>query len=145
MSRPHETDLRSHDQPPFTHEREADRLVTIASAASEVEANLLVTQLTEGGFEAVCFPGGHAALPLGARRFRIPVQVRARDEEGARIYLKEMAVDDIDWDSVDVGEREDDLPLGEPGRMPVPAIIAATVAGLLLLMGFIGALLLMFF
>ncbi|TVQ54993.1 MAG: hypothetical protein EA377_04405 [Phycisphaerales bacterium] len=145
MSGPHDTNLRNHDQPPFSHERDADRLVTIATAASEIEANLLVTQLTEGGFEAVCFSGGHAALPLGARRFRIPVQVRAREEESARAYLKEMAVDDIDWDSVDVGEREDDLPLNEPARMPVLAIIAAVVAGMLLLMGFIGALLLMFF
>jgi hypothetical protein len=68
------------------------------------------------------------------------VQVRAADLERAKATLSENKVEaaSIDWDSVDIGEREDELPLSAPGRMPWLAMIgwlvavAGLVAGLVL-------------
>lgn len=144
MSHPPETTTGSErpDEPDQDGERR-ERLVTIATVGNEFEANLMVAQLANEGIDAVCFPGGHAALPLSAKRFRIPVQVRDSDEESAREALDAIDDSEIDWETVDVGEREDDLPLHVPGRMPLPAIIAATVVALLLLAGLIGAVILM--
>jgi len=40
---------------------------------------------------------------------------------------------DIDWDTIDVGERADKLPLRTPGRMPLPARIAFVITVLFVL------------
>ncbi len=41
---------------------------------------------------------------------------------------------DLDWDEVNVGEREDDLPLRPVGQMPLLAKVAFAVAAVLILL-----------
>lgn len=115
---------------------DGDALVTIRKVRSEFEANLLVAALEEANIPARAFSHVHSVLPINLRHLDIPVQVRKSDEARARVVLDELraAGDQTDWDSVDLGEREDTLPLRQPGRMPIAAKIAFGVAvGLLLL------------
>ena len=69
------------------------------------------------------------------------VAARCAHDAGAKATLSENTVEaaSIDWDSVDIGERDDALPLRTPGRMPPMAriglwlaifILAATLIGL---------------
>lgn len=119
-----------------------DDLVTVVSCSSEFEAATKVAVLEEAGIDAFVFGSSHAALPLSQRFLAVPVQIRAGDLERARAVLNENQRDSpsIDWDSVDVGERDDDLPLREPGKMPWPAkvgfalamiVLASMIAGVL--------------
>jgi len=118
-----------------------DDLVTVVSCMTEFEAATKVVVLKEAGIEAVTFGAHHSALPLRERFLGVPVQVRAADLERAKATLSENTVEaaSIDWDSVDIGERDDALPLRTPGRMPPMAriglwlamfILAATLIGL---------------
>jgi hypothetical protein len=118
-----------------------DDLVTVVSCMTEFEAASKVAVLEDAGIEAWTFGAHHSALPLSQRFLGVPVQVRAADLNRARTALDENLTDSpsIDWDSVDIGEREDSLPLNPPGRMPLPArigfvlamiILAITLAGL---------------
>lgn len=99
---------------------DGDKLMTVAAAKTAFEANTIVAMLADAGIEASAFDGAFSALPLQSRFTRVPVQVRARDLDAAKAALAEMraAAADIDWESVDVGEREDALPLTEPGHVP---------------------------
>ena len=60
----------------------------------------------------------------------MPVQVRRADLERARAALEKNTSDsvDLDWDEVDVGEREDHLPLTPVNRMPLLARIGFALA-----------------
>ena len=74
----------------------------------------------------------------------MPVQVRAADLEHARAVLTENTTQaaSVDWDSVDVGEREDTLPLHAVGRVPVLArlgVVVAIIALLTMLVALIAA------
>jgi hypothetical protein len=113
-----------------------DRLVTLLQAKTEFEANMTVAVLADAGIEAFAFGGAYGALPLSSRLMRVPVQVRESDLDAAKAALASNVSDsvDLDWDEVDVGEREDGLPLRTPGRMPLAAKIAygAAVAILIL-------------
>ncbi len=111
-------------------ESDPDALATLRTVGSEFEAHTLVAVLREEGIEAHAFAALHASLPLGQRRFGVPVQVRRADLERARAALKKNASDsvDLDWDEVDVGEREDHLPLTPVNRMPLLARIGFAVA-----------------
>lgn len=105
---------------------DGDRLVTLKEAESEFAAGLIVATLKEAGIEAVAFGAIRLAYPFDARGGQIPVQVRARDEEAAREALAKRAEDsvDIDWDEVDVGEREDDGPLSDVTEHTTPQTVA---------------------
>ncbi len=111
-------------------ESDPDALETLRTVNSEFEAHTLVAVLREEGIEAHVFAAMHASLPLGQRRFGVPVQVRRADLERARAALEKNATDsvDLDWDEVDVGEREDQLPLTPVNRMPLLARIGFAVA-----------------
>lgn len=55
----------------------------------------------------------------------VPVLVKREDVERARRILEQRIADsvDLDWDEVDVGEREDNIPLHRVGRMPLIAML----------------------
>ena len=130
--------------------RDPDRMVTLTTAATEYAANITVVVLADAGIEAKAFGGLATVLPGvygGAPSvFGVPVQVRARDFEEARQVLSANKRDsiDIDWDAVDVGEREDDSPLTPVGHTPIAATIAMWTGILVFLAGivFVVALLL---
>ncbi len=107
-----------------------DALETLLTVNSEFEAHTLVAVLREEGIEAYAFGAMHASLPLGERIAAVPVQVRRADLERAHAALEKNATDsvDLDWDEVDVGEREDHLPLTPVNRMPLLARIGFAVA-----------------
>lgn len=109
---------------------EADRLVTVAEAHTEFEASLIVSILRDADIEAHAFGSFRQALPFRSHFSGIPVQVRAADEDAAKQALEQRATDsvDIDWDTVDVGRREDRLPFKQPGQTPLAAQIAFSIA-----------------
>jgi hypothetical protein len=113
---------------------ENDTPVTIAHARTEFEASMIVSILTDAGIEAHAFDRFRQALPFQSSFSGIPVQVRAADETRAKEALAQRVEDsmDIDWDEVDLGEREDTLPLGTVGRPPVAAQIAFSIAVVLI-------------
>lgn len=117
-----------------------DDLVTVQQVRNEFEASILVASLKDEGIEAFSFGMFSNILPVASRFTGVPVQVRKGDLERARRVLEEKAETpaDVDWDSIDVGEREDRLPLREPGRMPWPARVAMVVAILAALTLFAG-------
>lgn len=121
---------------PFPEHSPGDDLVTVVSCATEFEAATWVAVLEEAGIDGFVFGGAQAALPLGQKFLAVPVQVRAADLERARAALNDNRADapSIDWDGVDIGEREDDLPLRTPGRMPLPAKIGFALALIILAM-----------
>ena len=120
--------------PPLVPPDPGDDLVTVVTCPTEFEASTKVAVLEEAGIDAFVFGAVHAALPLGQKLLAVPVQVRAADLEQAKAALSENRANapSIDWDSVDIGEREDNLPLGQPGRMPWPAKIGFALAMIVL-------------
>ncbi len=111
-----------------------DDLVTVVTCASEFEAATKAAVLEEAGIEAFTFGAVHASLPLPTKFLQVPVQVRAAALDRAKAALAENKVESasVDWDSVDVGEREDTLPLRKPRRMPLPARIGFVLAMIVL-------------
>lgn len=119
-----------------------DDAVTVATAPTEFAAETLAVVLRAEGIEAHVF--GTATTGLG---FSLPngqleaaVQVARRDADRARALLAATRAnaDSVDWDSVDVGDRDDDVPLRTPGRMPPLARIAFAVAVLIVLVTIAG-------
>ncbi len=107
---------------PETQHDASDDLVTVATGANEFEAGTLAAVLREQGIETHVFGAVHSSLAFNAKFTRVPVQVRRRDLERARLALEQNIADsvDIDWDEVDVGERVDRVPLKRvPGSMPL--------------------------
>ena len=119
-----------------------DDLVTLTTKPTEFEANILVAVLREAGIEAFAFGTSAAMLELSPRITPAYVQVRQADLERAREALKQNVADsvDLDWDEVDVGVREDDLPLNTPGRMPLIIKIGFLVAVIAILLALAGVL-----
>lgn len=122
------------------HGSGGDDLVTVVSCATEFEAATKVAVLEDAGIDAFVFGIAHSSLPLGQKFLAVPVQVRAADLERAKAVLSENKVESasVDWDSVDIGEREDELPLRKPGRMPLPAKIGFALAMFILATMLIG-------
>lgn len=124
-----------------------DNLVTLLKAKNEFEANLVVALLEEEGIHGVAFTKARSAIPLETKLITIPVQVRSVDYDRAKAVLDERGPGvnvDVDWDSVDLGERDDRLPLRAPGRTPWPARIAMLLAWLIVLATLAGLILLLF-
>jgi hypothetical protein len=128
------------DETGYTADGAADDLVTLTKVRNEFEAGIIVATLKEEGIEAVAFGAFRNFLPVDTRFTGVPIQVRKSDLERAREALAEAGEmpADVDWGEIDVGEREDQLPLREPGRMPWPARIALVVAILAALTLFAG-------
>jgi hypothetical protein len=103
-------------------EDDPDDLVTLVSTQTEFEANTLVAVLRSAGIQAFAFGALSTLLPIGQRVMPAQVQVRKADVEVARAILKRNESDsvDLDWDEIDVGQREDNLPLKQHGSgMPL--------------------------
>ena len=111
--------------------------VAVATFEDPVTAQAVAGRLRESGLHARVVE--LASLDAGFARSsapRIPVVVPSAQGDAARAQLEafaDEASDSIDWDQVEVGTRADDLPLGQPGRVPWPARIAAIVVVLALL------------
>jgi hypothetical protein len=110
----------------------SDDLVTLTTRPTEFEANTLVAVLQEAGIEAFAF-GIPALTPLGMRIGGCPVQVRQADLDRAKRAISQNVADsvDIDWDEVDVGQREDNLPLSNRSGMPWLARVGATIVAVI--------------
>ena len=115
---------------------EGDRLVTLLTAVSEHEANILAIVLRDRGIDAVVFGTsyvmGSNVLP-GLGVAGAPVQVPASQVSAAREILASNRRDsvDIDWD--ELGLPADDEPEADVGKMPLAAKVAACVVALWLL------------
>ena len=86
---------------------DADRLEALTSTPNESQAAMIVSALKDGGIEAVAEGGltaGFRAETFG----EVKVMVRERDLGAARAALAEFkeVMSEIDWDQVDVGDRE---------------------------------------
>ncbi len=114
----------------------SDDLVILTTAGAPFEAHSIAAVLAEREIDATVLDTADADVPLEHAYRGVPVMVRRADLDRARAALAE---DAVDWDAVDVGEREDDLPLRPPGRTLFLArmalLAAAAVFGLVLLWG----------
>lgn len=118
-----------------------NNLVTLTTRPTEFEANALVVVLRDAGIEAFAF-GAPQTLAFGQLYAPVPVQVRRADLDRARLALEKNVSDsvDLDWDSVDVGERVDDLPLTASTGMPLLAKIGYAAAVIAIVVMLLGAL-----
>lgn len=90
------------------------RLVTLRHAATEVEAESIRLVLDDAGVESWAFGAPIAMLGFSASANAlggIPVQVRLRDLDRAKQVLRDNSLSSasLDWDSVDVGEDDDEV------------------------------------
>jgi len=117
-----------------------DDLVTIITTETEFEAETLALVLRNAGIEAVSFGSTFSALPVQQHWNRVPLQVRRRDAERAKAHLRAVKSEsvDIDWDSVDIGERVDRTPLTPVGRMPILARVGLVVGCALMILALVG-------
>ena len=102
-----------------------EEVVPIAEAATEFEAQVKAEVLRSVGIEATV-AAGSARPDIGAAGIRSPLDgapcnsvvcVLAEDVDRARAALAEAG--SVDWDTLDVGERVDGLPLHPHGRRPL--------------------------
>ena len=122
--------------------------VPVASAATEFEAQTKAAVLEAEGITCRVVsnsPSWTGQIPLSPTGAGSVVMVAAADADRARDILKDRIADsvDLDWDEVDVGEREDTLPLRPLGSMPMFAKIATTVTAVVLIASAIGAIIMM--
>lgn len=128
----------------------ADDPAVVVRVPTEFEAHTIATILRADGIESTVItdaPSWTGQVPISPGARGSAVIVRGSDLQRAQAILRESEQDsvDLDWDEVDVGEREDDLPLGTVGRMPVPARVAAALAAALLLISAVVGMILLFF
>lgn len=124
-----------------SHEHGNVELVTLIEATSEFAAHAIVVVLEDAGIPAVALETHSASLPIGRfQGFGTPVQVRKSDLELARRTLDQTRQDsvDIDWDQVELGEREDTLPLSK-GGVSMMLVLGFTATALVLLLGVVAA------
>ncbi|MCZ6817444.1 MAG: hypothetical protein O7F76_12215 [Planctomycetota bacterium] len=121
-----------------------DDLEPIAETKTEFEAQTKAAVLRAEGIDccvvhnAPSWTGQMSLSPTARGAF---VLVKRQDADQARKILKQRIDDsvDLDWDEVDVGEREDTLPLRAVKGMPILAKIAAALIALTLIAGLIVA------
>ena len=125
-----------------------DDLEPIATTETEFEAQTKAVVLRAEGIECAVVgnaPSWTGQMSLSPTARGAVVLVKRQDADQARKILQQRIDDsvDLDWDEVDVGEREDALPLRPINGMPLPAKIAAALIALMLLAGLIVAVLVM--
>ncbi len=108
-------------------------LAVVTTVATEFEAEAKAAVLRARGIETMVIrnaPSWTGHMSISPTAIGASVLVHREDLERARSLLKQTIADsvDIDWDEVDVGEREDDLPLHKVNRMPIPAMASFAVA-----------------
>ena len=114
-------------------------LAEVFHAETEFEAHTRAATLHEEGIDAMVIAAapnwtGQVAISESARG--AGVWVRREDETQAMAILQgaaEASVD-LDWDDVDVGEREDSLPLSSTNLPPLPARIAFAVIAFMVML-----------
>ena len=125
-----------------------DDLMTLLKVHTPFEAHALVAVLNDAGIESFVFDSADAGFgtSLAPGKGDVPIQVRRGDAERARRVLRDNVSDsvDIDWNEIDLGRREDSLPLRLPGRMPPAARIAFAAVLLVLLLGLLAFVLTLF-
>lgn len=132
-----------------------DQLVTLTTAPTDFAARVAAAVLQDAGIEAFVFGSAGTAVGLtvsaqpsigrdGEPIWGVPVQVRRQDLEQARATLLANRADsvDIDWDQVDLGRREDTLPLVTNRNVPLPAKVGMWLGIVLVLCGLLFALIL---
>lgn len=125
----------------MTRHPDGDEPVTLLSVASPFEAQMMVAVLQQAGIQAEAIDRVQTGRGLfEPAQGAVMIRVRQRDVDAARRALQAnaAAAKDIDWDSFDVGERADELPLRKPGRVPPIARAAAVVVAVMLLAGVIA-------
>jgi hypothetical protein len=126
----------------MTDEATTDEAATLLTVQSAFEAHTIVAVLKSAGIPARAFDAEDAGFGPSFRPATrgVPVQVPVADLQRAREVVEAGVSEsvDIDWDAVDLGTREDNLPLREPGRMPILARIAFYLALLLVLVAVIA-------
>ena len=128
----------------------ADDPAVVVRVPTEFEAQTIATILRADGIESTVStdaPSWTGQMPLSPTARGSAVVVRGADLQRAQAILRESQQDsvDLDWEEVDVGEREDDLPLRTVGHMPVPARVAAAIAAAILLVSAVIGMILLFF
>lgn len=129
-----------------------DDLAVLVTADSEFEAEAKAEALRARGIEARVArnaPSWTGHMSISPTERGASILVHRNDVERARTILQQVIADsvDIDWDEVDVGEREDDLPLHEVGRIP-PLAKASFILALgivLITLGWVIGMLLVWF
>lgn len=116
---------------------QGDDLAAVAVTATEFEAQTKAALLQAEGIEATVASNAGPWGVVSASGIGASVLVRREDLDRARSLIKDTIEDsvDLDWDEVDVGQREDDLPLRPPGRMPLMAMIGMAVVAAILIAG----------
>ncbi|MHC4415695.1 MAG: hypothetical protein ACYS0G_10455 [Planctomycetota bacterium] len=114
-------------------------LAVVAIAATEFEAQTKAAVLRGEGIEAVVArnaPSWTGHVPISATARGASVLVRQDELERARHVLQQVIADsvDLDWNQVDVGEREDRLPLRPLNKMPLLAKVALALAAALIIL-----------
>ncbi len=115
-------------------------LVTLTTAPSEFEANLLAIVLRDHNIEAFVFASSSSGLgvSLSSGTIGVPLQVRADDIAEAKRILASNKRDsiDIDWDELELaGQDFSETVVHKPVTMRLPAKIAFIVTALVLLAG----------
>ena len=123
-------------------------LKPVCSSSTEFGAQTKAAVLKSEGIDAFVFgiAGGiYGGMNPALAPHGIEVWVRLEDFDRAKMLVQQRIADsvDLDWDEIDVGEREDTLPLRPIGSMPLPAKIAATVVALTLIASVIGTIIMM--
>ena len=114
----------------------ADDPVLLEATRDEFEARTKAAVLEADGIESLVTAGPP----------RPGIWVKRSDLDRARALLRERieAAAEIDWDSADLGERADDLPLRRPGRKPLLFWIGWVLACALVSVGLVAAVLAVF-
>jgi hypothetical protein len=121
-------------------------LVTLTTAPSEFEANLLAIVLRDNGIDAFVFAASSSGMgvSLSGGTIGVPLQVRSNDVIEAKQILssnKRNSID-IDWDELELsGNDFPETDVHKTAMMSLPAKIAFTVTALVLLSGIVIGLL----
>ena len=118
-------------------------LEPVVVVSTEFEAQTKAAVLESEGIDCRVItqtPAWTGSITLGSSLQGTAVLVKPQDLERAKAILDNCVADsvDLDWDEVDVGEREDYLPVGPVGRVPRLAKIALTIFLLSLLAWLLG-------
>ncbi len=114
-------------------------MAVVATTATEFEAQTKAAVLRSEGIDCTVTrnaPSWTGHVSISPTAWGATVWVRRHDLQSALGVLHQAIADsvDLDWDEVDVGEREDDLPLRPVGQMPWLAKVAFAVAAALILL-----------
>ena len=117
-------------------------LVTLTTAPTEFEANLLAIVLQDHGIEAFVFasPGSALGVQLSGGTVGVPLQVREDDLVEAQQILASNKRDsiDIDWDELELAGKDfSETGVHKPAMMSLPAKFAFAVTAIVLLLGIV--------